>query len=75
MAKMQRAKLENGDVVLVRDVFSRSGETFALISKGRTYGIWNINSNKWHLGPFRKQAAARAHWDYLLLENLRPVDH
>lgn len=75
MSKMQRAKLENGDVVLVRDVFSRSGITYGLISKGRKYGVWNINDSKWHVGPFRRQAAARAHWDYLLLENLSPIDH
>ena len=75
MAKMQRAKLENGDVVLVRDVFSRSGLTYALISKNRRYGIWNINESKWFVGPFRKQVAARAHWDYLLMDNLRPDDH
>jgi hypothetical protein len=75
MPTMRRAKLENGQIILVRDVFSRDGRTYALISKKRQYGIWNINDSKWYVGPFKKQRAARAHWDYLLLEAFQPEDH
>jgi len=75
MTKFKRVKLEDGRVVLVRGVFSRAGETFALISKNREYGIWLINRSKWHLGPFKKMKVARAHWETFILGGLTLDDH
>ena len=75
MARFKRVKLDDGRVVLVRGVFSRAGETFALISKNRQYGIWLINESRWHLGPFKKMKVARAHWDTFILGGMQLRDH
>jgi len=67
--KMERMAMPNGDVILVRDLLAQpGGDTLALISWRRRYGIWNINRSRWFHGPFRQLVTAQESWDALVSE-------
>lgn len=70
---MQRIKLENGDFILVREIFTTQDKTIALITKKRRYGVWDIQSKRWIDGPFRRMKDARMHFDAHLLTGLKHV--
>lgn len=75
MTGMQRARLPNGDTILIRRICgipaghpALAGQTIALISHKRRYGVYSLTNKKWVAGPYPKLKPATAAYESIIFE-------